>query len=109
MKIIDYLISLNSVPYIKQDIYTQQIIQTYKELQDINNAKKINIQREHSVSDIYKSGTENHIRISYKINEKYNQNSLRNSSVEKETYEISFTKFRFKKNYNKGSTIDIVI
>ncbi|GIX43009.1 MAG: hypothetical protein KatS3mg129_2742 [Leptospiraceae bacterium] len=109
MRIIDYLVSFNGIPQISQDIYAQQIVQTYKEMQDINNAKKINLMREQTIVDIYKSGTENQILQNYRTIENKKEINQKKIILEKETYEISFTKFRFKKNYNKGNTIDLVV
>jgi len=109
MRVIDYLVSFNNVPQVHQQVYAQQAIQTYREMQEINNAKNINLMRDQTVVDIYKTGTENQIFNHYKAQEKNLTNTTKNQPLKKETYEISFTNLRTKKNYNKGTTLDLVV
>ncbi len=109
MRLLDFQVSFNSLPQIGNDIYSQQIIQTYRDLQKINNARKINLQRDQSIVNIYQTGVENKIQdLKWTLGQKkevYNKNQ----TLEKNTYEISFTTTKIKKNYNKGNFIDIVV
>ncbi len=109
MRVIDHLVSFNNIPQVHQQIYAQQAIQTYREMQEINNAKTTNLMRDKTIVDIYKTGTENQIFHYYKSQEKNPTNPVKNPSLKKDTYEISFTNLRQKKNYNKGITLDLIV
>lgn len=111
MKLLDFQISLNSLPFQSYELNSQQAIQSYREMQSIAEAKKINIQRENTVVDIQRSGIENKIQNNYKIMEKMLLKESKEKKSINESYEIFFTKPIIKKNKNldKGLVIDLLV
>lgn len=110
MRFIDFQMSYNVLPQVGQDLYSQQVIQLYRDFQNHQNAKKVNILRDQTVVNLNQIGVQNKImnqktEFVYK-KESLNQKDLKNSDI---TYEISFTKSKFKNNFEKGLTLDIII
>ncbi|MFN3605465.1 MAG: hypothetical protein ACK4UJ_12225 [Leptonema sp. (in: bacteria)] len=113
MKLIDHLVSLNATPIHRLEIYAQQALQNYREIQNFTNAKRIHVERDTSVVNIQPVGIENNIQNNYKIQEKLLYKS-KTTIEEKETTiyqpkEFFFTSKRIKNTYNKGTQIDVLI
>lgn len=111
MKLLDFQISLNSLPFQSYEINAQQAIQSYREMQSIAEARKINIQRENTVVDIQRTGIQNKIQNNYKITEKAFLKELKERGNIDDSKEIFFTKPTVKKNKNfeKGLVIDFLV
>ncbi len=112
MKLIDHIISFNAQPLHNQTIYSLQAIQNYKEIQKLAEAKKTNLQRENTVTNIQKFGVENNIQTAYQKNLENEKPFSKSSERTKITYEplkFLFTNKTSKNIYLKGSKIDIRI
>lgn len=112
MKLIDHLTSFNAIPLNNQTLYSLQAIQNYREIQNLTQAKKTNLDRETSITNIQKSGIENNIQIAYqkiketqKPTQKYNEET----KITYEPVKFLFTNKKSKNIYSKGLNIDILI
>ncbi len=110
MRFIDFQMSYNVLPQVGQDLYTQQVIQLYRDFQNHLNARKINLQREQTVVNLNEIGIQNKImnQKSEFVYRKELGNNRESKNLEM-TYEISFTKSKFKNKFDKGQTIDLIV
>ncbi|MCS7204497.1 MAG: hypothetical protein NZ853_02240 [Leptospiraceae bacterium] len=112
MRIIDYQLSIGNIQNVSYERYSQQAIQTYKELQNLIEAKNTNVARDQVVVAMNSSITENKMNP-YERNPKEIYTREKNPEKGSETSKIYYSpvspvRRSFPRNYeNIGTQIDL--